>query len=106
MIPKTQYQLDREAKWKDQGFTLIDEAKPQIGRKVEAIRVFQPRGFGGVILRTEYKVVPLTRESEYGYTDTLNGDQGLAYSAFEAWRELETYAEDDSLRAHDPKQVG
>lgn len=88
---KTQYQLDREDRWKAEGFTIFDDAKPAIGVPVEAIRVFQPRGFGGVILRTEFKIVPIIRKSEYGYTDTLNEDEALAYSAFEAWRELQTY---------------
>jgi len=89
---KTQYQLDREARWKAEGFTIFDDAKPALGVPVEAIRVFQPRGFGGVILRTEFKIVPIIRDSEYGYTDTLNKDAALAYSEFEAWRELQTYA--------------
>lgn len=93
MAAKTQYQLEREARWKSMGFTLIDEAKPEIGIPVEAIRVFQPRGFGGVILRTEFKIVPIVRETEYGYSDTLNNDKALAYSHFEAWRALELYAD-------------
>lgn len=97
MTLKTQYQLDREAEWKAKGFTLIDEVKPQIGKPVEAIRVIQPRGFGGVILRTEYKLVPIVRSSEYGYDDTLNGDFGLAYSTFEGWRELQTFNADGTL---------
>lgn len=92
MIPKTDYQLERETRYKAGGFTIIGDAKPEIGKPVEAVRVFQPRGFGGVILRTEYKIVPIIRESEYGYTDTLNGDRALAYSEFEAWRKLQTYA--------------
>lgn len=94
---KTQYQLDREAQWTSQGFTLIDDAKPPIGKAVEAIRVIQPRGFGGVILSTEYKLVPIVRSSEYGYDDTLNGDFGLAYSTFEGWRELQTYTANGEL---------
>jgi len=92
MIPKPNYQLEREARYIAEGFTIIDDAKPEIGKPVEAVRVFQPRGFGGVILRTEYKIVPIIRETEYGYTDTLNGDRSLPYSEFEAWRELQTYA--------------
>lgn len=97
MAFKTQYQLDREARWKSEGFTLMDESKPEIGKPVEAIRVFQPRGFGGVILRTEYKLVPIVRSSEYGYDDTLNGDHQLAYSTFEGWRELSTFNADGTL---------
>jgi hypothetical protein len=89
---KTQYQLDREERWKADGFVIFDDAKPPIGVQVEAIRVFQPRGFGGVILRTEYKIVPIIRDSEYGYSDTLNNDAELAYSEFEGWREFQTYA--------------
>lgn len=92
MRMKTEYQLEREARYKADGFTIMDDAKPEIGKPVEAVRVIQPRGFGGVILRTEYKIVPIVRETEYGYTDTLNDDRALAYSAFEAWRELQTYA--------------
>jgi len=97
MAMKTQYQLEREAQWTAQGFTLIDDVKPEIGKVVEAIRVFQPRGFGGVILRTEYKLVPIVRNSEYGYEDTLNGDRELAYSTFEGWRELQTFNADGTL---------
>lgn len=85
---KTEYQLEREARWKSMGFTLFDEAKPEIGKEVEAIRVHQPRGFGGVILRTEYLLVNMVREEEYGYTDTTNADKHLAYSEFEGWREI------------------
>ncbi len=87
---KTEYQLEREARWKSMGFTLIDEAKPEIGKPVEAVRVHQPRGFGGVILRTEFLLVDMVREEEYGYTDTTNGDKHLAYSEFEGWREIGT----------------
>lgn len=85
---KTEYQLEREARWKSMGFTLIDEAKPEIGKPVEAVRVNQPRGFGGVILRTEYLLVDMVREDEHSYSDTTNNDKRLAYSAFEGWREI------------------
>lgn len=85
---KTEYQLEREARWKSMGFTLIDEAKPEIGKPVEAVRVHQPRGFGGVILRTEYLLVNMVREEEHSYTDTTNNDKHLAYSEFEGWREI------------------
>ncbi|MDU4254524.1 hypothetical protein [Pseudomonas sp.] len=85
-MKKTEYQLEREARWKALGYTLMDEAKPEIGQPVEAIRVYQPRGFGGVILSTRYLGVNMVRETEYGYTDTTNGDRQLAYSEFEGWR--------------------
>lgn len=85
---KTEYQLEREARWKSMAFTLIDEAKPEIGKLVEAVRVHQPRGFGGVILRTEYLLVNMVREEEHSYTDTTNNDKHLAYSEFEGWREI------------------
>lgn len=99
MSVKTQYQKDREAGWVAQGFTLIDEAKPEIGKPVEAVRVFQPRGLGGVILSTQYKVVPIIRTGEYEYTDTLNGDKCLPYSEFEGWRERQVYTLDGNLAA-------
>lgn len=86
---KTEKQLQYEADLKAKGFTLFDEALPEIGKPVEAIRVHQPRGFGGVILRTERLIVPVIRESEYNYTDTLNQDRCLASSEFDAWRELD-----------------
>ncbi|HEJ4407869.1 TPA: hypothetical protein SL557_000148 [Pseudomonas aeruginosa] len=85
---KTEYQLEREARWKSMGFTLIDEAKPEIGKPVEAVRVYQPRGFGGVILRTEYLLVNMVRAEEHSYTDTTNNDKHLASSEFEGWREI------------------
>lgn len=97
MRVKSQYQKDREAGWVEQGFTLIDEAKPEIGKPVEAVRVFQPRGFGGTIQGTSYKLVPIIRTAEYEYTDILNGDKGLPYSEFEGFRELQVYAQDGSL---------
>lgn len=93
MTTKTQFQLDKEARFRAEGFTIMDEKRPEVGNRVEAIRIFQPRGFGGVLLGTEYKIVPIIRTSEHHYTDTLNGDTDLVYSAFEGWRELETFAD-------------
>lgn len=90
MAAKTQYQLEREARWKSMGFTLIDEAKPEIGKPVEAVRVHQPRGFGGVILRTEFLLVDMVRDDEHSYSDNTNNDKRLAYSEFEGWREIGT----------------
>lgn len=92
MTSKTDYTRAREARYLADGFTLMEDAKPEIGKPVEAVRVFQPRGFGGVILRTEYKIVPIIRESEFRYTDTLNKDTHLTSIELEAWRELQTYA--------------
>ncbi len=86
---KTEKQLQYEADLKAKGFTLFDEALPDIGKPVEAVRVHQPRGFGGVILLTERLIVPVIRESKYNYTDTLNQDRCLASSEFDAWRDLD-----------------
>lgn len=76
------------------GFTLMNDVKPDIGKSVEAVRVIVSRGFGGVILRTDRKIVPITRTSEYDYQDTLNNDR-CVYSEFDAWRELQTYKTTD-----------
>jgi hypothetical protein len=81
---------------KRDGFTLMAESKPNVGHDVEAVRIFVRRGFGGVILSTSRKIVPVTRTSEYDYQDTLNNDQ-CVYSEFEAWRELQTYKKPDSV---------
>ncbi|WP_178125748.1 hypothetical protein [Pseudomonas sp. EMN2] len=101
-MTKTQYQLDKEARYRTEGFTIMDEERPAIGKRVEAIRVFQPRGLGGVILGTEYKIVPIIRTSEHHYTDTLNKDTDLVYSAFEGWRELQTYADEPDGQERPP----
>ncbi|EPV3031746.1 hypothetical protein ACV3HO_002428 [Pseudomonas aeruginosa] len=86
-------QCELAAKLKADGFTLMVESKPEVGKRVEAVRIFQPRGFGGVILRTVRKIVPITRMAEYSYTDTLNNEAGLVESDFDGWRELQTSSE-------------
>lgn len=85
----TEKQIQYRAYLKAKGFTLFDEAVPQIGKLVEAVRVHQPRGVDGVNLSTERLVVPVIRESEFNYTDTLHQDRCLASSEFDAWRELD-----------------
>lgn len=76
------------------GFTLMAESKPSVGHDVEAVRIFVRRGFGGVILSTSRKIVPVTRTAEYDYQDTLNNER-CVYSEFDAWRELQTYKKPD-----------
>lgn len=75
-----------EEKIKELGFTLMSDIKPEIGKVFDGIRMWQPRGFGGVILRTEYLTVSAVRSSEYNYTDLTNKDQGLASSEYVGWK--------------------
>lgn len=75
-----------EDKIKELGFTLMSTTKPEIGKVFDGIRMWQPRGFGGVILRTEYLTVSAVRSSEYNYTDLTNKDQCLASSEWVGWK--------------------
>jgi hypothetical protein len=88
------YVQDLHDSLKRDGFTLMADSKPNIGDDVEAVRIFVRRGFGGVILSTSRKIVPVTRTGEYDYQDTLNNDR-CAYSEFDAWRVLQTYKKPD-----------
>lgn len=68
------------------GFVSTDTEKMPIGVRVEAVRVYQPRGFGGVILRTDYIGVSAIRIEEFSYTDLTNNDKRLGFSDFMAWK--------------------
>ena len=78
--------VEVEEKIKELGFTLMSEAKPEIGKVFDGVRMHQPRGFGGVILRTEYLTVEAVRSSEYNYSDLTNKDQHLASSEWVGWK--------------------
>jgi hypothetical protein len=68
------------------GFALFKDSKPDVGKTFEGVRMWQPRGFGGVILRTEYLSVDALRDSEFNYTDLTNKDKGLASSEWVGWK--------------------
>lgn len=71
----------------ENGYTLLDAAKPPVDEPFEAARVVVDRGFGGVILSTRRIGVPAVRKSEHCYFDTLN-NCALVASDIEAWKPL------------------
>lgn len=101
---KTDYELEIEQRVREYGFTLMDEALPEIGKEVEAVRVVQDRGFGGVILNTKRIVVSIVRTGDYEYTDLLNETRMLSQSEFLGWREPETNSESPSTSGEGASQ--
>lgn len=68
------------------GFNLFKDSKPDVDKIFEGVRMWQPRGFGAVILRTEYLSVDAVRYSQFNYTDLTNMDHGLASSEWVGWK--------------------
>lgn len=68
------------------GFTSMTEQLPEIGATVEAVRCVQARGFGAVILSTEYLIVRAQRTGERTFSDLTNKQESVCLSAFLGWR--------------------
>ncbi|WAT32221.1 hypothetical protein [Pseudomonas sp. GXZC] len=79
-------QAELMAKLSGEGWISTDDEKMPIGVTVDAVLVYQRRGFGGVILSTRYLGVDAVRTEEYRYTDLTNNDKLLAASDFMAWK--------------------
>lgn len=77
-----------QAKWyADNGYTLMEVAKPPVGSTFDAARVVQDRGLGAVILRTRRIGVEAVRRGEHEYFDFLNKEV-IGFADIEAWKPL------------------
>ncbi|VVP61654.1 hypothetical protein PS870_06397 [Pseudomonas fluorescens] len=75
-----------------EGFTSSDDEKLPIGVAVDAVIVYQRRGFGAVILSTRYLGVDVIRTEEFRYTDLTNNDKLLSGCDVIAWKHKEQEA--------------
>ena len=74
------------------GFTSSNDEKLPIGVTVDAVIIYQRRGFGGVILSTRYLEVAVIRTEDFRYTDLTNDDPLLSGCDVIAWKHREQEA--------------
>lgn len=72
-----------------EGFTSSNDEKLPIGVTVDAVIIYQRRGFGGTILSTRYLGIDVIRTEEFRYTDLTNNDNLLSGCDVIAWKHKE-----------------